>query len=138
MKPGGNEFAGGSAGIRAPEGTTLALTSAAGDGGTSGVLSVTGGWYAAGIGGGETRPKYAGLRHSSGNIYIRGGVVCAASGGDSAGVGGAGAGNTKGAGGSFVGPHGPYNDAGWPTNNPLRLVFLRVGWNGVEGNGKGS
>ncbi|GAB6391622.1 MAG: hypothetical protein MdMp014T_0995 [Treponematales bacterium] len=92
--------AGGGAGIHAPEGTTLTITSAEGDGQTSGRLYAAGGMKetgdfqmpgAAGIGGGTGG-------ESAGHIIIRGGNITAAGGSKENRGGGAGIG-----GGAYVG-----------------------------------
>jgi hypothetical protein len=74
---------GSAAGIHAPEGRTLTITSAAGNGQTSGTLTARGGSAdnsGAGIGGGRDEP--------GGNITITGGVVNATGGPKAAGIGG--------------------------------------------------
>ncbi|GAB6392655.1 MAG: S-layer homology domain-containing protein [Treponematales bacterium] len=92
--------AGGGAGIHAPEGTTLTITSAEGDGQTGGRLYAAGGMKetgdfqmpgAAGIGGGTGG-------ESAGHIIIRGGNITAAGGSRESRGGGAGIG-----GGGYVG-----------------------------------
>jgi hypothetical protein len=65
--------AAGNAGISVPEGTTLTITSADGDGETTGSLSATGN-HGPGIGGGGT-------------INIKGGAITATGGAESAGIG---------------------------------------------------
>jgi hypothetical protein len=74
---------GGAAGVHVPEGRTLTITSAAGNGQTSGTLTATGGGAdnsSAGIGGGD--------HEDGGNITITGGVVNATGGPKAAGIGG--------------------------------------------------
>jgi hypothetical protein len=82
---------GGAAGVHVPEGRTLTITSAAGDGSESGTLTATGGGTGsagAGIGGGMSEP--------GGTITIAGGTVNAQGGGytgdwsGAAGIGGGG------------------------------------------------
>ncbi|GAB6392537.1 MAG: S-layer family protein [Treponematales bacterium] len=70
----------GSAGVHVPSGRTLTITSAAGEGQTSGRLDVTGGGFCAAVGGG--------LSESGGVITISGGTVTATGGIEGAGIGG--------------------------------------------------
>jgi hypothetical protein len=68
------------AGLHAPAGSTLTITSKYGDGSTRGTLNATGGHLGAGIGGGNSG--------SGGTITISGGTVNATGGYGAAGIGG--------------------------------------------------
>jgi uncharacterized repeat protein (TIGR02543 family) len=74
------ESSGHYAGLHAPLGNTLTITSASGDGFTDGTLNATGGIWGAGIGGYVTE--------DGGDITISGGTVNATGGEEAAGIGG--------------------------------------------------
>jgi uncharacterized repeat protein (TIGR02543 family) len=90
--------AGNSAGIYAPAGTTLRVTSASGDKSTNGTLDVSSGTNAAGIGGIYNSNSYSGRIASGGDITIDGGTINARGGMYGAGIGG----GQYGAGGNII------------------------------------
>ncbi|MCL2009295.1 MAG: flagellin [Synergistaceae bacterium] len=77
------------AGIEAPDGSTLTITSAAGDGSIEGRLTAEGGRFGAGIGGpGQTGVSDFTTQGRAGNITINGGEIEARGGDGAAGIGG--------------------------------------------------
>ncbi|MBQ7732395.1 MAG: hypothetical protein IJT58_00035 [Synergistaceae bacterium] len=75
------------AGIDAPKGTTLSISSISGDGSTDGTLEVHAGYYGAGIGGNGINYSSSSAS-SSGAITISGGTIKAYGGDQAAGIGG--------------------------------------------------
>jgi uncharacterized repeat protein (TIGR02543 family) len=114
------------AGLHAPEGATLTITSKSGDGSTNGTLSATGGGYAAGIGGSE--------RGSGGDITISGGTVNATGNWAGAGIGGGYGGNYGGSGGYYGGNGGTITISGGTVNATGNYAGAGIG-SGYQGHG---
>ena len=94
------------AGIEAPKGTTLSISSISGYDSTDGTLEVHGGSYGAGIGASSCNMyevlNIADITLSSGDIKISGGTIKAYGGREAAGIGGAYDGLSRGGGGEVT------------------------------------